>query len=252
MRFSTLSPVVLVVSSFAIAGLTSPAVAQINFAKSTINFARPADHDAAAAVAPPSPESVVQAAPPSETMPADGPAFESTAPSENSAPSEQPRYVPTRPIHPVSFALPTPQYTMPQMQMPTRAPALIGVYGTRNAEATLSRLPHPAPVTPRQSAVATRPHGKPFQNVQQDPAISPYLYLYGNNSSSNNLMNYYAIVRPQLDQQQANRQQAAEIQKLRGQVQRIANGGSSDVQPDGMAEHAHFMDTAQFYNYRRR
>ena len=96
-----------------------------------------------------------------------------------------------------------------------------------------------------------RQQGKPFQSVQSQPAISPYLNLYRNDANANSLPNYFAYVRPQLEQIEANRQQAAELQKLRGQVQNMSSGGGGQ-QSTSMSTSARYMDTAQFYRGMKR
>jgi hypothetical protein len=61
------------------------------------------------------------------------------------------------------------------------------------------------------------------------------------------MTNYFAFVRPQLEQQEAGRQQQREIQQLRSQVQKMSSGGGSGMQSMNQNGAAHYMDTAQFY-----
>lgn len=63
---------------------------------------------------------------------------------------------------------------------------------------------------------------KPFQNIQRGPAVSPYLSL-DMPETTTSLPNYYAYVRPQLQQRETNEVQAEEIRRLRQQV-RISGG----------------------------
>jgi hypothetical protein len=128
-------------------------------------------------------------------------------------------------------------------------PSLVNVYASANAQATLSRMPRPMTVTPRPKAPpapAVRQRGKPFQAVPSQPAISPYLNMYRRDVDANNLPNYFAFVRPQMEQQEANRQQAAELQKLRGQLQSLS-ATSGPPNSANMAAHARYMDTGQYF-----
>jgi hypothetical protein len=106
---------------------------------------------------------------------------------------------------------------------------------------------------------SARPRGgKPFETVDSGPTISPYLNLYRNDTNTNTISNYYMIVRPQLDQIDANRKQAADMQRLRAQLQNAqsAGGGSQPVMygtdSSRPAPVARFGYTAQFYQSGRR
>ena len=93
----------------------------------------------------------------------------------------------------------------------------------------------------------TRRGGKPFQAVQSQPTISPYLYLNAGTSSASPMTNYFAFVRPQLEQQESGRQQQREIQQLRTQLQKISSNGTGSQPSANTNSAAHYMDTAQFY-----
>jgi hypothetical protein len=116
-----------------------------------------------------------------------------------------------------------------------------------SARAILSQMPGPVPVQPAPPAQATRRGGKPFESVQSQPTISPYLYLNAGTNNASPMTNYFAFVRPQLDQQEANRQQQREIQQLRAQMQKMSSTGGGLQQSANPNVAAHFMDTAQFY-----
>jgi hypothetical protein len=127
----------------------------------------------------------------------------------------------------------------------TRMPA--GFYASPEARSTLNQLPGPAPVQSAPRLQANRRGGKPFQAVQMQPTVSPYLYLNAGSNASNQMTNYFAFVRPQMEQIEAGRQQQREIQQLRTQVQKMSvNGTGRPSSPDSNAA-AHYMDTAQFY-----
>lgn len=143
-----------------------------------------------------------------------------------------------------------------------RPRAVVAVYTSPSAQATLGKIPRPASVQP---AAATQPltkslpsRGKPFQTIVTDPEVSPYLNLYRTDLNPSMMPNYYALVRPQFEQLQANRKQAAEMQRMRAQLRNMAEPPSA--QPthgyggtvSGHKTSAKYMDTGQFYQRPRR
>jgi hypothetical protein len=135
---------------------------------------------------------------------------------------------------------------------------LINPYATSAGQSAMSKMPRPMPVQSIPNAQQSRTRGKPFTAMQSEPTISPYMNLYRNDpSGQNQLLNYYTLVRPQLDQIDANKKQAADMQKLRNQVLNATQhpsqgqGATSDPSEDGMTVSAHYMDTAQFYRHRK-
>ncbi len=233
----------LTVLSFVFAAHSSQAVAPIEFAKSTIQFA-------------PSAEPATPSARPAPQQPAGQnleqvPQQPEYAPPRTAAPTgPAPRPVANYPVRQTAYAAPNTAPSLVHAPTMGRAPTTVNAYASANAQATLNKIPRPAPVQPRQSAPRSRLRGKPFQSVQSEPAISPYLNMY-RRDIDNNLPNYFAFVRPQLQQQEANRQQAAELQQLRGQLQNLSSG-SGAPNSASMTAHAHYMDTAQFYKGLRR
>jgi hypothetical protein len=123
----------------------------------------------------------------------------------------------------------------------------VGFYASPAARSTLSQLPGPAPVQSAPRLQANRRGGKPFQAVPTQPTISPYLYLNAGANTSNPMTNYFAFVRPQLEQVESGRQQQREIQQLRSQLQKISAGGAGSQPSANSNAAAHYMDTAQFY-----
>ena len=121
-----------------------------------------------------------------------------------------------------------------------------GFYPSDVAKATLAQQPGPVPVQSVPRLQPTRRGGKPFSTFQNQPAVSPYLYLNAGTNNASAITNYLAFVRPQLDQQESNRQQQRELQQLRSQVQKMSSGSAGQQSNDGPAA-AHYMDTAQFY-----
>jgi hypothetical protein len=126
----------------------------------------------------------------------------------------------------------------------TRMPA--GLYASPAARSTLDQMPGPSPVQSAPRAQLNRRGGKPFQAIATQPAISPYLYLNAGTNTSNPMTNYFAFVRPQMEQVESGRQQQREIQQLRSQLQKMSSTGtgSQSANPNPAA---HYMDTAQFY-----
>lgn len=122
----------------------------------------------------------------------------------------------------------------------------LGFYGRSS---TPSQLPRRAPIQPSGPRPMRR-QTKPFQNIERDPAISPYLNLDRNEDDAQGVPNYFTFVRPQLEQLQTNRMQQREIQQLRGQLQGMSSVNGPQYQATGSAgtgASARFMDTAQFY-----
>jgi hypothetical protein len=127
----------------------------------------------------------------------------------------------------------------------TRMPA--GFYASAAARSTLNQVPGPAPVQSAPRVQANRRGGKPFQAIPSQSPISPYLYLNAGGNASNPVTNYFAFVRPQLEQVESGRQQQREIQQLRSQLQKMSPGGGVSQQSANSNSAAHYMDTAQFY-----
>ena len=148
------------------------------------------------------------------------------------------------------------QATQPLVNVPNynRSRSLAGVYPSASAQATLNKLPRPAPV--QGAANAPAPHaatqrGKPFQAIQADPTLSPYLNLYRTNLNPNMMPNYFALVRPQFEQQDMNRKQAEQIQRLQKQLQSSQGAGAAAASASNgnMTGPARYMDTGQFYQH---
>jgi hypothetical protein len=140
----------------------------------------------------------------------------------------------------------------PIVRTPVEAPAMnrtrmpAGFYASAEARSTLSQLPGPAPVQSAPRLQTTRRGGKPFQAVPTQPTISPYLYLNAGTNQASPMTNYFAFVRPQLEQAESGRQQQREIQQLRNQLQKMSSTGAGSQSATSNSA-AHYMDTAQFY-----
>jgi hypothetical protein len=122
-----------------------------------------------------------------------------------------------------------------------------GAYFTR---ATLSQLPRRTAARPAAPASARTP-SKPFQGVQNAPTVSPYLNLDRDENDDEVAANYFAFVRPQTEQFEANRMQQIEMQRMQRQVQSgsatvaTPQRGAAAISQTGSS--TRFMDTAQFY-----
>jgi hypothetical protein len=252
MRTASFSPATLAAAVTAAGLINSPILAQqIHFSNSTIRLASSAE-PAASELAPPVEP---KALPETEINFANStPVVAKTAARESAVVSP-----PHRTVQPANY---TAQITAPpreQTPVNNHSRSIVGVYTSASAQATLSKIPRPAPVQPaaasQTAARAARSRGKPFQTIETDPAVSPYLNLYRTDLNPNTMPNYYALVRPQFEQLEANRKQAADVQRLRKQLQNTAqpvaapqpapNGALSG----GMSVAARYMDTAQFYRH---
>jgi len=137
----------------------------------------------------------------------------------------------------------------PPRPMPTSRP-VVRYYVGHSAREAMSRFPRRTPIEPSGPRLVQR-QGKPFQNVERESTISPYLYLEQDDETRQDIPNYFTYVRPQLEQQEANRVQRRAMQQLNGQMQSMS---STAVGPQyqagrsfGTGAPARFMDTAQFY-----
>jgi hypothetical protein len=168
--------------------------------------------------------------------------------TQQPAPSQAPRQQSVFPRLGARPPVVTQPFVEPQVTNQTRQ--ALGFYGGYSARATLSQLPRRASIQ-SSSPPPSRRQAKPFETIHREPTVSPYLNLYRDEENVESAPNYYAFVRPQLEQLDANRLQQREIQQLRGQLQ----GMSSTVagpryQSGGMpatGTAARYMDTAQFY-----
>jgi len=140
---------------------------------------------------------------------------------------------------------PAPQYAPPvdNVEIPNQTRRALGFYGGHAARATLSQMPNRTPVMSMPQQQPMKRVGKPFETVQSEPTISPYLNLYRDSERGASVPSYFTMFKPQMDQLEQNRMQQRDMQKLRGQLQNISSGGQSGVSRSS----AHYMDTAQFY-----
>ena len=113
-------------------------------------------------------------------------------------------------------------------QTTSMTPAL-RYFGGKNAQTVYQQpafhqqLPQPQPV---QVARAS----KPFSGTVRTSTITPYLNLDVRQSAVG-LPNYYAFVKPRLDQQRTNRKQTQRIQRMQRELRMASTPGI--VSPDG-------------------
>jgi len=69
------------------------------------------------------------------------------------------------------------------------------------------------------------------QGLNSRPTVSPYLNLVNNNDP--NLTNYQSLVRPQVNQQRVNSQQASQINRLEAKPPSSGNAGSESLRSTG-------------------
>jgi hypothetical protein len=142
-------------------------------------------------------------------------------------------------------------YVPPPIAATSQTQQVLDRLGGHNAYAVLSQLPRRTPIRPGDSS-PMRPQPKPFQAIGQEPTISPYLNLHRAESDEEGAPNYFAFVRPQLEQIEDSRRQQSEILRLQRQMQSNASASAvsgargSAVPTTGVA--ARYMDTAQFYS----
>jgi hypothetical protein len=144
-------------------------------------------------------------------------------------------------------SLAPPIFRTPDEQLANNRPHMpAGFYASPAARSTLNQMPGRTPVQSAPRLQANRRGGKPFQAIPTQPTISPYLYLNAGTNTTSPMTNYFAFVRPQLQQAESGRQQQREIQQLRSQLQKISSN-STGSQSASRSSAAHYMDTAQFY-----
>jgi len=117
-----------------------------------------------------------------------------------------------------------------------------------------ARDAHLPPVQQQQSQiqrVQAAAAGKPFEHAVPSATISPYLSL-DLREAELGIPNYYAFVKPQLQQRQANQAQAAELQRLQQQLRTAtAAGGVSRNTSGGIPNtgtSVQFMNTGGYYS----
>jgi len=175
-------------------------------------------------------------------------AEEEVVPSNPPAAPQQVQPVPVRVVPRTSAYVPA------SVPITNQGRQVLSFYGGQSAVATLNQMPRRTPIE-SAAAPSVGPRGKAFQNASNGPTVSPYLNLFRDeNENTAGLPNYYAFVRPQLEQQENALRQQRDMQQLQRQMKQAAAGSrryQSSGQP-GEGTPARFMDTAQYYSGWRR
>ncbi len=145
---------------------------------------------------------------------------------------------PSRRVQPVVYVEPI------QAPITSQARQALNFYGGYSARATLNQMPRRTPIQP--ASVGQMQHnGKPFQTATSGETISPYLNLFRSESEeSESAPNYFAFVRPQLEQRETQANQQRDQDRSRQTPRRRATTGTTYQATGGPAR---YMDTAQFY-----
>lgn len=96
----------------------------------------------------------------------------------------------------------------------------------------LTNYPTRQPARPQLPPPRPRPGRKPFEGLKRKSTISPYLSL-DILQTDTSLPNYYAYVRPQQQQQLANKTQQREIRRLQQQLHESTAAGIVANNPRG-------------------
>ena len=136
------------------------------------------------------------------------------------------------------------QQTGPTIDLGTQR--VLDYYGGVQARWALSQMPV-RPTSVGQAPVQSgRVASKPFNTVVNSPTISPYLNLY-RDEGVEGVPNYYAFVRPQQQQIQANQRQTSQLQRLERNV-RQATYMAPRYTPSQSAGAARYGDTGRYYS----
>ncbi|MEM6799678.1 MAG: hypothetical protein AAF589_09205, partial [Planctomycetota bacterium] len=95
------------------------------------------------------------------------------------------------------------------------ARSVLNYYGSAQAAATLQQMPRRRFIS--NGGQSSRPAQRPFARTDSGPTVSPYLNLF-RDEDDEAAPNYYAFVRPQQRQIEANRRQQAELSRLQRRV----------------------------------
>lgn len=129
---------------------------------------------------------------------------------------------------------------------------ILNFYGSRSALNTLNRIPRP-PVATR--SYPSRQQPKPFSAVTYErPTVSPYLNLY-REDVGNAAPNYYAFVRPQIQQQRFAQNQQYALRNMTRQLQAASTqAGNMYGRNAGVPVTGHstrFMNHGGYYSFAR-
>lgn len=132
--------------------------------------------------------------------------------------------------------------------LPNQVRNVVDFYGGGTSARALSQLPQRPTGSGMSAPPAVRQQIKPFQGtVSGAPTISPYLNLFIEESNEA-LPNYFAYVRPALDQQRVNNTAERQIHNLQYQV-RAASYSAPQPQTGvpGTGHGTHYNNTSRYY-----
>jgi hypothetical protein len=132
--------------------------------------------------------------------------------------------------------------------LPNQVRNVVDFYGGNTSARALAQLPQRPTGSGVSAPPAVRQQIKPFQGrVTAAPTISPYLNLFIEESNEA-LPNYFAYVRPALDQAQVNNTAERQIHNLQYQV-RAASYSAPQPQSGvpGTGHGTHYNNTARYY-----
>lgn len=126
----------------------------------------------------------------------------------------------------------------------------INFFGLSRSQRYTQPAPRAATPAPALQPVAANNAPKPYATLRQSSNISPYLNLDAREDEFS-LPNYYAFVRPQLDQQQFNHTQQLENRRMQQQLRMAAVGASLGAGAGGglptTGHGTQFMNAGSFY-----
>ena len=117
----------------------------------------------------------------------------------------------------------------PTSRQTARMNPALRYFGGKNAQ-TVYQQPTIRQQLPQPQPVQVARAGKPFSGTVRTSTITPYLNLDVRQSEVG-LPNYYAFVKPQLDQQRTNQKQTQRMQRMQRDLRMASTPGI--VSPDG-------------------
>lgn len=133
--------------------------------------------------------------------------------------------------------------------LPSRVQNVLDFYGGTTSARALAQLPN-RPSTGMTSPPPVRQAPKPFEGtVNNSPTVSPYMNLF-HAESDEAPPNYFAYVRPALQQQEANRRAQLEFRSLERQVRQVSYGEAVKNPGGGVPSTGHgtrYLNTSRYY-----
>lgn len=133
--------------------------------------------------------------------------------------------------------------------LPSRVQNVLDFYGGTTSARALAQLPS-RPSTGMSSPPPVRQAPKPFEGtVSNGPTVSPYMNLF-HEESDEAPPNYFAYVRPALQQQQANRRAQQEFRTLERQVRNVSYAEAARNSSGGVPTTGHgtrYLNTSRYY-----